>query len=169
MFPAGEVSHLNWAEHTVAEPCWNTAAVTLARRAQAPLIPAFFEGVNSLPFQLAGTLHPGLRTMGLVREFAKMRGKNVRVRIGSPISREVLSAYRTAEAATEYVRSRTLFLSNRPWRVTPHSPAGTPQTRLPPAPGRRTEQLLGTEIAALPAPAELLASDEYSVFVARSG
>jgi len=78
----------------------------------------------------------------------------------------VLSQYRTAASATEYLRSRTLFLANRPWPATP---------RLQPAPEKQTpagyaggERLLVAEVAALPADAELVRSDEFSVFVVRA-
>ena len=168
-FPAGEVAHLNWMERAIAEPIWNTAAARLARRAHAPVVPVFFEGANSLPFHLAGALHPGLRTINLPREFVKMRGQTVRVRIGSPVSFDVLSAYRTAEAATEYLRSRTLFLSNRRWTA---AVGAQPAPAWKPTPSSRrdkdTTACLAEEIAALPADCELTRSEEFSVFVARS-
>src|SRR5262249_10271621 len=118
MFPAGEVAHLHWKEHSVTDPVWKTTAARLALRARCSVVPVFFEGANSMPFQLAGALHPGLRTVNLAREFHKMRGKTVRLRIGNPVPHKVLAGYRDAEHATAYLRSRTFFLSNRPTPVT---------------------------------------------------
>src|SRR5215469_8146707 len=92
MFPAGEVAHLNWMEHSITDPPWKTAAARLALHSQCPVVPVYFEGANSLSFQLAGTLHPHLRTIGLAREFRKMRGKTIFVRIGSAISPNILAA-----------------------------------------------------------------------------
>ena len=75
--------------------------------------------------------------------------------------------YRTAESATEYLRSRTLFLANRPWPAVLPSPLDTPKS-LPLASAYGTEGLLSLETAALPADAELVRTDEFSVFVARA-
>ena len=168
MFPAGEVAHLNWTKHSVTEPCWNTSAARLALRARAAVIPVFFEGSNSLPFHLAGTLHPSLRTIGLPREFMKMRGKTVQVRIGSPVSWDLLSSYRTAASATEYLRSRTLFLANRPGAAALDSQSTTPQKQTPAVRPGGSVRLLVAEVAALPPGVELARSDEFSVFAARA-
>ena len=165
-FPAGEVAHLSWIEHSVAEPAWNTAAARMALHARAAMIPVFFDGSNSLPFHLAGTLHPGLRTIGLPREFLKMRGKTVQVRIGSPVSCDLLSQYRTAASATEYLRSRTLFLANRPWTAALHPQPRTPSRQAPAGRPCGSPRLLAAEVAALPPGAELVRSDEFSVFIA---
>jgi putative hemolysin len=113
MFPAGEVAHLNWTERSITDPPWKTTAARLALRCRCPVVPVFFEGANSMPFHVAGVIHPGLRTIGLAREFHNMRGKTVHLRIGRPILHSVLNGYRDPEHATAYMRSRTLFLANR--------------------------------------------------------
>src|SRR5262249_722042 len=118
MFPSGEVAHLDWMEHSVTDPPWKTTAARFALRAQCPVIPVFFEGANSLSFQLTGTIHPRLRTISLAREFRKLRGKKIPVRVGSPIPYSVLKAYGDPDRATEYLRSRTFFLSYRSCRAT---------------------------------------------------
>jgi putative hemolysin len=161
MFPAGEVAHLNWMQHSIADPPWKTTAARLAIRAQSPIVPVFFEGNNSVPFQVAGVIHPGFRTIGLAREFHKMRGKTVRVRIGQSISHGVIGGYRDAERATAYVRLRTFFLANRAQPVPPHAnkPAPAADARVP-------EQALVEEIASLPAEAELASSSEFAVYSA---
>ena len=82
VFPAGEVAHLDWKEQSVTDPQWKTSAARLALHTRCAVVPAFFEGANSISFQLAGILNPGLRTMALAREFGGMRGKTVRLRIG---------------------------------------------------------------------------------------
>ncbi len=168
LLPAGEVAHLNWSEHSVTEPCWNTAAARLALHMRLPVVPVFFEGTNSLPFHLAGALHPRLRTLGLPREFLKMRGKTLRVRIGSPISSDVLSQYRTADSATEYLRSRTLFLANRPWPAVHSAPAAGPRKPETSVYQNGPDPLVAAEVAALPASAELARNEDFSVFVARA-
>ena len=166
MFPAGEVAHLDWAERAIADPVWKTTAARLALRARAPVVPVFFEGANSVPFHVAGVLHPGLRTIGLAREFHKMRGKTVRLHIGKPIPHTVLNGYRDPQHATAYMRSRTLFLANRS-AVAAFQPAACTTGKraraiTPPGP----ERLLSEEVAALPAQCELAASHDFAVYLA---
>jgi putative hemolysin len=116
MFPAGEVSCLNWGEAPVTDPKWNSASARLARKIGCPAVPLFFEGANSLPFQMLGALHPRLRTLNLARELVKKRSHTIRVRVGTPIPAAVLKSCPDAESATEYMRARTYLLLNRPAR-----------------------------------------------------
>jgi len=167
MFPAGEVAHLDWMEHSITDPPWKTTAARFALRAQCPVIPVFFEGANSLSFQLTGAIHPHLRTISLAREFRKLRGKTIPVRIGSPVPSSVLKAYAEPDRATEYLRSRTFFLSYRPRRAapgtsSPATPARPAATVDPPITGR----LLCEEVAALPAECELIRNGDFSVYLA---
>ncbi len=113
MFPAGEVSHLNWGEMPVADPKWNTASARLALKVGCPTLPLFFNGANSMPFQMLGTIHPQLRTLNLARELVKKRNHSINVRVGTPISANALRAYADAESATSYLRARTYLLLNR--------------------------------------------------------
>jgi putative hemolysin len=150
MFPAGEVAHMNWKEYAIADPPWKATAARLALRARCPAFPIFFEGANSLGFQLAGLMHPTMRTMGLGREFLRLRGKAVRVCIGSPIPYANLSAFPGHAEATDYMRSRVYFLANRSHALPPraqHRLAGKSVRIIdPPTP----ERLLAEEIASLP-------------------
>jgi putative hemolysin len=168
IFPAGEVAHLNWTERSVTDPPWKATAARLALRARSPVVPVFFEGANSVTFHVAGVLHPGLRTIGLAREFDKMRGKTVRLRIGKPIPHNVLSGYRDPKHATAYIRSRTLFLANRSEAAPIQSKnvaVTRPRTIGPSGP----ERLLSEEVAALPAESELAASQDFAVYIAAAG
>ena len=119
MFPAGEVSHLNWGESAVADPKWNTTAARLACKVGCPTLPLFFKGANSIPFQMMGTIHPRLRTLNLARELCKKTKHVIHVRVGSPIPASVLSSYPEFEAATDYLRARTYLLLNRPGTQVP--------------------------------------------------
>jgi putative hemolysin len=67
LFPAGEVSHLNFGERPITDPKWNTTAARIARKLSPVTVPLFFEGVNSRKFQLMGAIHPRLRTLNLCK------------------------------------------------------------------------------------------------------
>jgi putative hemolysin len=165
MFPAGEVAHLDWMEHSITDPPWKSTAARLALRTQSPVVPVYFEGANSLSFQLAGTLHPHLRTITLAREFRKLRGRTIPVRIGSPIPVSMLETYGDPDRATEYLRSRTFFLSNRPRNASVHPPPTTALLRSTAVDPPAAQRLLAEEVAALPADCELLRSGDFSVYL----
>ncbi|MGI8989342.1 MAG: lysophospholipid acyltransferase family protein [Bryobacteraceae bacterium] len=111
IFPAGEVSHWNPQAGRILDPEWSDAAARIARSAKAPIVPVYFSGSNSLMFQLAGLLHPGLRTAGLARELMNKRDRRFEVRAGSPIFPGELD--RDPKAATRYIRARVYFLAHR--------------------------------------------------------
>lgn len=167
MFPAGEVAHLNWRELSVADPKWNTSAARLARKAGCPTIPLFFDGTNSVRFQMMGTIHPCLRTLNLARELVNKSKQTIQIRIGNGIPAAVMRGHSDAEAATEYVRARTYLLLNRPSESSalevnaPASLKAIVQSQAP--------QQIAEEIAALPPINKLASSGDMAVFLARAG
>ncbi len=81
--------------------------------AGATSLPMFFHGVNSAMFQVAGLIHPRLRTMLLPRELANKRGGKIRISIGRPIKPQSLIRLTNEGAATDYLRQRTHLLDIR--------------------------------------------------------
>lgn len=163
MFPAGEVAHLNWRERSIADPRWNTAAVRLACRIGCPTVPLFFDGANSLQFQMMGTIHPRLRTLNLARELVNKSRQTIQIRAGNVIPANVLRAFANPEAATEYVRARTYLLLNRPGAAG----AALSNTTTRAAHGTLgTSNLLANEVRALPRERLLGASEDLAVYVA---
>jgi putative hemolysin len=89
LFPAGVVSHLHreagaraWR---VADSAWHHSLGRLVQATGAPIVPCFIEGTNSAIFQLAGLVHPRLRTLLLPRELLNKRGTRVLVHVGRPV------------------------------------------------------------------------------------
>jgi putative hemolysin len=107
MFPAGEVASLDISKRRVLDRPWNPHAARIARRAGACCLPMFVEGKNSLLFQLAGLLHPRLRTLLLLREMFGKQGRTCRVRLGSLISPDRLRRFKTDIEQIQYLRYRT--------------------------------------------------------------
>ena len=118
-FPAGEVAHLDFRDGTTVDPPWNVTIARLARLSGSAALPVFFRGSNSMAFQLAGVVHPRLRTASLPRELLNKSGRQIRLRIGRPIPPAELRSFAGDRQATEYLRWRTYLLD----------PAG--ETRLP--------------------------------------
>jgi len=95
VFPAGEVAHFQWMKGIV-DPEWSTTAFRLARTAASAVLPIFIDGRNSVPFQLAGMVHPRLRTANLPKEFLQKRGSRIQVRVGRLIPAETLQGFAAA-------------------------------------------------------------------------
>src|SRR5262249_11898643 len=169
MFPAGEVAHLRWEERSITDPPWKTAAARLALRTQSAVVPLFFEGTNGLFFHLAGALPPCLPTLRPPPQVGKMRHRTVHLRIGNAIPYGVLNASGGAIRATEYLRSRTFFLSNRPRPTAPCLPyLSLTQPRAGSIDLSSSQRPLADEVAALPAHCEVAGNDQFSVFLTRA-
>jgi len=163
MFPAGEVASLNFLDQAISDPQWKTTAARLALKAGCPVVPVFFLGANSAPFQVAGAVHPVMRTLSLAREFDRLSGTTVRLRIGRPIPPGVLAACPNPQAVTAYMRSRTYLLANRSEPSPPHRSQHAPAMPItPPA----ATHLLEREVAELSPACCLGANSEFAVYLA---
>jgi putative hemolysin len=111
VFPSGTVSHLNLRRLAVADPVWSDIVGRLVRLTGARVVPCFIEGRNGAGFQIAGLVHPALRTLLLPRTLVGQRGARVAVHVGDPVphgmagraDREKTAALR---AATEALPAR---------------------------------------------------------------
>ena len=112
-FPAGEVSHWRTEYRCITDPPWSTLAVRCSTLSDVPILPLYFKGENSLGFQLAGLIHPRLRTARLPRELLNKRNRTVEVRVGSLIRASELRKFGSIERATDYLRARTYMLGHR--------------------------------------------------------
>ena len=170
MFPAGEVAHLNFGESFVADARWADSSARLACKLDCPTIPMYFSGANSIPFQVAGTVHANLRTLNLPRELMKKRNHTIDLRAGSPIPSSVLRSQKDAAAATAYLRARVYLLSSR---LSPALALG--QSELSggyqvPAAARTSEtglrETISNEVSALPSYNLLASSEDFHVYLA---
>ena len=76
VFPAGEVASFDAGKRIVTDPPWNTGIVRMATRVKAPVVPVFFDGSNGLGFQVAGMVHPRLRTDAVDPRVPEQVGQN---------------------------------------------------------------------------------------------
>jgi putative hemolysin len=172
VFPAGEVASIDLAARRVADPAWSPAIAGLARRSGATAIPVFFPGRNRAFFQIAGLIHPALRTALLPRELLARRASSIELRVGTPVPPERLCEFATDERAIAYLRDRTEILAERADREARFDdgaiqPRRTPVSAAPVVPSVPAAEL-AAEVAALPEEAHLIASDDLHVYVARA-
>ena len=163
-FPAGEVAHVDFRNGVVADPPWHASIARVAQRAGATAVPIFFQGANSMAFQLAGAVHPSLRTASLPREFLNKRGHRVQIRIGRPVAAAMLQSLGGAHEAIEYLRCRTFLLdaaAEAPRRFS----AALPFPRKAPVTAAEPADALAREMDTLPAARRLVESGDLTVFL----
>lgn len=169
IFPAGEVSH--WKLHgEVADPEWSDTVSRLARMTGAAVVPVFFKGSNSIPFHLLGMFHPRLRTIRLPMELLNKMGKNVEVRIGTPIPSKAIADIPGDKDATSYLRWRTYLLARRgepDMRLVPRMIRSVvPKKPLDPIAPETPREALADDIQHLDAEQCVADSNEYAVYLA---
>ena len=174
VFPAGEVSHWTPRSRRVEDRAWHPSVGGLIRRSGATAVPIYVDGANSALFQLAGLVHPRLRTALLPRELLNKERRRVTIRIGAPIAAEKLGRLASDRERAEYLRWRTYLLAHRrefkartsvPFlRRSRNGNQGSRKRSIPIAPPASPEAL-GREIEAL-GPEARLTSGELSCHVA---
>jgi putative hemolysin len=112
VFPAGEVSSWRKELKAIADPRWRTPAIKLTQHLGVPVVPIWFDGANSLVFQMLGMINPNLRTLALPTEMMRMRGKSVRMRIGKPIAPKEIAAFTSTKQLARFLRARTYALGS---------------------------------------------------------
>jgi putative hemolysin len=171
MFPAGTVSHLRLDARSISDPPWHSSVAALVRRTGATVVPVFFEGRNSMVFQLAGLIHPGLRTALLPHELLRRKHSRLVVRVGRPIPAEKITRYEDDAAATGYLRFKTHMLRRRSSPVRPRFLPRTQAARaqMEPLAEAVPPEEMAHELAALPAEARLIEQGDYQLYAARAG
>ncbi len=162
IFPAGAVSHVHFRNPGIHDPGWNRTAAALVKHTGAAALPFYFEGANSALFQIAGLVHPRLRTALLPRELLNKQGQILHMRVGHPAAASKFEALND-EQATDLLRRRTYWLAHRKPRT------AEPARRL-----RKDDPLfepipsdwLRAELAALPAERLLVESGNWQVIAA---
>lgn len=173
IFPAGEVSALTLPRFQIADPSWSETVARLIRITGAATLPVFIHGANGPLFQMAGLVHPRLRTALLPRELLNKKNKTVSLSIGAPIPAERIKRFESDAAAINYLRRRTYVLRTRhEGPVTPHLHLPSPAALLHMA-AHKAElasptplPALCAEIDALPEESKLTSAGDLVVYVA---
>jgi len=159
-FPAGEVSYFDFRHRAVTDPAWKATAAWLIRQTNAASVPLFFAGTNGPLFQVAGLVHPALRTLMLPNELLNKRQGEIELRIGAPVPAQHWRGM-DDQAITAALRQRTYRLS-RPLLAKRRF-----QFRAPVAPPVDPKQL-AQELSRLPENHRLLLSGPFEIWEARA-
>ncbi len=112
-FPAGNVSHFQGQARECRDNPWHANVARLARAHSATVVPIYFEGRNSAFFQIAGMLHPKVRTALLVRELLNKSGMEIRVRIGTPIPASRFAEFQENASLSRFFQMRSEILGHQ--------------------------------------------------------
>ncbi len=163
VFPAGEVSSLRveFPHLDVQDPAWSETVARLLRQSGATALPLYLAGRNSALFQMAGLIHPRLRTALLPHELLNKKRTRLQLRIASPVPPRKIASIPTDAELISHLRWRTYLLgrrtkeSPRPFRV-------GPAIRQKIGPGPRPADLRA-ELPAVPA----VSAGDFDVFLAK--
>jgi putative hemolysin len=168
MFPSGEVSHLKIEAGGIIDPVWPDSAARIVRMSRAQVIPVHFDGHNSWLFQIAGLLHPLLRTALLPRELLNKQRRQVLITLGSPIAAGKIASIEKDDVLAGHLRLQTYSLAPvaNPVRLHEVDPESAPAAADIVAPVDPV--LLAAQVDALPPAQRLASSGELTVLVARA-
>lgn len=113
VFPSGEVSSIDLKSRRVRDPKWQETIGGVIRKTGATVIPMYFAGANPALFQMAGLIHPRLRTVMLPSMVANKRKMTLEVAVGAPIVPSEIKKYENEEELMKYLRLRSYALEGR--------------------------------------------------------
>jgi putative hemolysin len=162
MFPSGEVSHLKVDAGGIIDPVWPDSAARIVRMSGAPVTPIYFSGRNSWAFQIAGLVHPLLRTALLPRELLNKSRSRIVIGIGKTIDPARIAGIERNDVLASQLRLQTYALVEDTQSRAKPATAGTDLIQVAPPTDKR---VLAAEVASLPAAQRLAASGDLAVFV----
>ena len=172
VFPSGEVSSIDLKRRLVRDPPWSESIAALARKTGATVVPMHFCGRNPALFQLAGLVHPRLRTVLLPRMTARQRRRTITAFIGKPVTPGEIARIESDKELTRLFRLRSYALEGRaparkkllhlPRRKPAAALAGPREEIVPETPREEIEAAL----AALPKDSFLLSGSGLDVYMA---
>lgn len=106
IFPGGGVSTSKGFFGDVTDLPWKRFVIKLITQTGATVVPAYIEGQNSWLFQFVSQFSLNLRLGLFIRETVRMRGKNLKIHIGNPISAEMVMAKPSRQLALDWLREQ---------------------------------------------------------------
>ena len=163
VFPSGTVSHFDLGKRCVTDPEWSETIAGLVKMTGATVVPVHFSGRNSVRFNLAGLIHPMLRTAMLPREMMRKKGE-IKVHIGHAIDGKYLCKMRDRRSITDYIRMRCYLQKEQLEEQTQESVLDEAQEIIP----QVETVLLEDDIRQLNKDEHMLDFKEYSVYCTRA-
>ena len=110
IFPAGGISLAPKFIGPAFDSEWKTFAAKLAMQQDTTVLPFYFNGRNSVLYQMARRMSVTLGYSLMFREICKQMNKRVDVTMRKPITNADLAAFSTRQDVTDFMRKRTYGL-----------------------------------------------------------
>lgn len=111
VFPAGGVATAERPLGQAVDLPWKTFVAKLIQASKATVLPVYFEGQNGPLFHFVSKFSQTLRLSLLIREFKRLRGRTMHIRVGDLISYEDFEAYSDRKALTDELYRRVHVLA----------------------------------------------------------
>ena len=111
-FPAGAMSFYNRKLKQVRDLPWTHSIIRLIQKAQVPVIPVYFDCLNSKFFYRLGRFSWKLRQFRVAIEAFNKKGKTLHVHIGQPINPENLKLLKDERALADFLYDATYNCKN---------------------------------------------------------
>jgi putative hemolysin len=111
VFPAGGVATAPKGFGRAEDLPWKIFPAKLVQQAKASVIPVYFSGQNGRFFHLASKVSMTLRISLLIREFRRLSGKAINVRIGRVMGWEELKPFEDRKRLLEYLDDAVFSLA----------------------------------------------------------
>lgn len=111
IFPAGAISLAPHLFGNAYDLEWKPFAAKLAAQKNTTTVPFYFDGRNSVLFQMARRVSQTLGYSLMFREICKLMGTSVNITMRNPIDSDTLKAFSNRTLATEYMRRKTYGMS----------------------------------------------------------
>lgn len=110
-FPAGAMSFYSKKEKAIRDLPWTHSVVKLIMKSKAPVIPVYFDFLNTKFFYFLGRVDWRLRTLRVPTEAFNKKGRTVDVYIGEPISSQTIKSFKNEEELSKYLYDVTYALA----------------------------------------------------------
>ncbi|MGB1864585.1 MAG: lysophospholipid acyltransferase family protein [Candidatus Puniceispirillum sp.] len=111
IFPAGAISLAPHLFGNAYDLEWKTFAAKLATQKNTTTVPFYFDGRNSVLYQMARRISQTLGYSLMFREICKLMGTSVNITMRNPIDSDMLKALGNRTLATDYMRRKTYGMS----------------------------------------------------------
>jgi putative hemolysin len=104
VFPAGRVSFFHADQQRITDGDWNRLAVKISTKTDAPILPVFISGTNSMFFHRMGRVYYRFRLLMLVREMFKLQQHKITLKTNNLIQTKQLESFGGIERMNDFAR-----------------------------------------------------------------
>ena len=106
-FPAGAMSFYDKKQKKVLDLPWTHSVIRLIRKAKVPVIPVYFDCVNSKFFYLLGRINWKIRVLRVAMEAFNKKGQTLHVYLGKPIPPQKIKMTTNDDDLAEFLYNST--------------------------------------------------------------